>query len=479
MSYYSTTLQKGSKGDEVKKWQEYLNTQGYGLSVDGDFGTNTYNATIDYQTKNGLGVDGIVGAKTWAKAGFSNVNTPVSAPTATTLPTYTPNDTTPYGGTVIGQDKDGNDITDKQARNDAYNAIGGYGDPTWSRQEEYGDKVDEYLGRGPFSYDFNADALYQQYKDMYMQQGKMAMQDTMGQAAAMTGGYGNSYAATAGNQSYQQYLGKLNEVIPELYQLALSKYNQEGQDMLNAIGLLENDRAMYLEDWQRGYDKLLDGYNLADGMYQDNSSEYYTNLANKNNASDKEFDAALAIADRETEQAWNQAKWDETQRLNELDRAAAITTGSGGSSGGGSGSGSGGGKKVMYDDSGNVKEGYTTTNTAYFDDDGNFKKATFSKYDDDGNAVWYIDGKTVVRQKGANPYTGTINPDLLNRRGKYDPDNAFSATPYQPNNINGQKLSKSGIKDFVNGVEQNVWKTPDGKLWIWDGTQNKYLSYTE
>ena len=59
--YYTTTLQKGSKGNEVKEWQNFLNSQGYNLSVDGDFGDNTYAATVEWQSKNGLGADGIVG----------------------------------------------------------------------------------------------------------------------------------------------------------------------------------------------------------------------------------------------------------------------------------------------------------------------------------------------------------------------------------------------------------------------------------
>lgn len=75
---------------------------------------------------------------------------------------------------------------------------------------KYGDQIqallDKILNRDPFKYDFNADPMYQMYKDRYLQQGRMAMQDTMGDAAALTGGYGNSYAATAGQQAYQSYL---------------------------------------------------------------------------------------------------------------------------------------------------------------------------------------------------------------------------------------------------------------------------------
>lgn len=99
---------------------------------------------------------------------------------------------------------------------------------------------DKINNREKFSYDLNGDALYQQYKDKYIQQGKMAMQDTMGQAAALTGGYGNSYAATAGNQAYQAHLENLNDVVPELWQMAYDRYKQEGQDLLNQYSMAKD-----------------------------------------------------------------------------------------------------------------------------------------------------------------------------------------------------------------------------------------------
>ena len=125
----------------------------------------------------------------------------------------------------------------KQSAENAYKA---FADKGFSSEKiGLADEVlNKYMNRDPFSYDFNADALYQQYKDKYIQQGKMAMQDTMGQAAAMTGGYGNSYAATVGNQAYQAQLNNLNDIIPELYQLAYDKYNQDGQNMLNQYSML-------------------------------------------------------------------------------------------------------------------------------------------------------------------------------------------------------------------------------------------------
>ena len=87
--------------------------------------------------------------------------------------------------------------------------------------------------RKPFQYDINTDALYQQAAQQYIQQGQKAMMDTMGQAAALTGGYGNSYAQSVGQQTYQGYLQGLYEQMPQYAQLALDRYNQEGQDMVN------------------------------------------------------------------------------------------------------------------------------------------------------------------------------------------------------------------------------------------------------
>lgn len=54
------------------------------------------------------------------------------------------------------------------------------------------------------------------------------MQDTMGQAAALTGGYGNSYAQGVGQQAYQGYLQQLNDNVPQLQAQALQTYQVGG-----------------------------------------------------------------------------------------------------------------------------------------------------------------------------------------------------------------------------------------------------------
>jgi hypothetical protein len=115
------------------------------------------------------------------------------------------------------------------------------------------DLVNEVLNRPGFSFDMDSEALYQQYADQYSRMGQMAMQDTMGQAQAMTGGYGNSYAQTAGQQTYQNYMQGLNEAIPDLYQMALDRYMMEGDLLMDKYALMADREAIAEE--QRRYDQ--------------------------------------------------------------------------------------------------------------------------------------------------------------------------------------------------------------------------------
>lgn len=126
---------------------------------------------------------------------------------------------------------------------------------------------------GDFSYDIDRDALYQQYKDKYIQQGKLAMGDAIGQASSMTGGYGNSYAQSVGQQAYQNQLDNLNDIVPELYQMALDKHNMGLDNLYNQYGLLssEYDREYGLH--QDEYSKLLDQLGIA-------KDDYYYELEN-------------------------------------------------------------------------------------------------------------------------------------------------------------------------------------------------------
>jgi peptidoglycan hydrolase-like protein with peptidoglycan-binding domain len=59
-------VQQGTHGQAVRGVQALLSEKySYGIAVDGDFGPATNNAVRDFQDKNGLAVDGIVGPQTW------------------------------------------------------------------------------------------------------------------------------------------------------------------------------------------------------------------------------------------------------------------------------------------------------------------------------------------------------------------------------------------------------------------------------
>lgn len=155
---------------------------------------------------------------------------------------------------------------------------------------------DRINNREAFSYDVNADALYQQYKNQYMTQGKLAMQDAIGKASAMTGGYGNSYAATVGNQAYQGYVNKLNDVVPQLYQLAYDKYNQETKDLYNQYDLAKN---MYDTEYNQYRDTVND-WNTEENRLRNN----YTTLYN-NDRSAFENDRSFAQSNYQNERNWD------------------------------------------------------------------------------------------------------------------------------------------------------------------------------
>lgn len=63
-------LKLGSKGEDVKKLQQKL-----GIGADGSFGPGTEKAVKDWQVKNGLKADGIIGDASWSKLFASESNT--------------------------------------------------------------------------------------------------------------------------------------------------------------------------------------------------------------------------------------------------------------------------------------------------------------------------------------------------------------------------------------------------------------------
>ena len=181
---------------------------------------------------------------------------------------------------------------------------------------------DQITNRKPFQYDLNQDALYQQYKEQYQRLGRTAMQDTMGQAASLTGGYGSTYAEQVGQQTYNAYLQSLNDIVPELYDRAYGRYQDEGQDLYNRYGLVSDRESM-------DYSK-----------YRDTVSDYYNDLADARSSYDSEWNRDYTqysdmLSYWQQKAAQEQAYWQSQQRT------AGGSGGGGGGRAGSSGTGSG------------------------------------------------------------------------------------------------------------------------------------------
>lgn len=266
-----TELRKGATGNNVSAMQTALANAGYSVNASGSFDDATEAALRNYQQANGLTVDGIAGDQTLSKLYGTGNQTDTTG--------YTPS-------AAVTQ-------AQKYLESVQANKLGSY-------QSKYTDQMDDLLNqittRGPFSYDPTNDPLYNIYKDRYQVEGRRAMQDTMGQAAALTGGYGNSYAQIAGQQQYNQYIERMNDLVPELQQQAYKRYNDEGDRLAQNYALLgdaeDRDYGRYNDDynrWLTGERNAQSDYlNLYDRDYQaytgdreqaNNDREYAYNTA--------------------------------------------------------------------------------------------------------------------------------------------------------------------------------------------------------
>lgn len=272
-------LSYGSQGDEVKRLQTALNQNGYGLAVDGIYGVKTQAAVRDYQSRQSLSVDGIAGPLTQGRLyGSGSASGPsssgglnlsgVSKETAEALKTpYSP----PRAAETAAPEAP--DLS--------------YLDAAWEALQN----------QGPFSYELSDDTLYRQYAALYQRWGREAMEDAAGQAAALTGGYGSSYAQQAGAQAYGAQMQELSALAPEFYDRALDAYEAAssalGSRFSSALQRAEGEYQRYqdqLED-QRAQQQREE--ELSYQEYRD-MLDYYLRLAELENA-DYQWRQAYAL----------------------------------------------------------------------------------------------------------------------------------------------------------------------------------------
>ena len=96
--------------------------------------------------------------------------------------------------------------------------------------------------------DWTKGSQYQALADRYSASGRMSMQDVLGQVASRTGGLASSYATTAAQQQYNQYMAQLEEVARQLY-------SQERGDLMDSASLYRN---LANDEYDRYRDSLSD-----------------------------------------------------------------------------------------------------------------------------------------------------------------------------------------------------------------------------
>lgn len=194
-------------------------------------------------------------------------------------------------------------------------------------QQQIDGLLNRIMNREKFEYNMNADPLYQQYKDQYAMNGNLAMRDTMGQAAALTGGYGSSYATAAASQANDAYMRQLNDKSMDLYQLALQKYNNETQELLNQYNATLSAEDMAYQRYLQEYDQW-----DANRQFAYNQALAAAEQANNDrNFSFNEYQAALDQynADRNYEYTLGRDKvsdshWKKEYNLNKKQVEAAL-----------------------------------------------------------------------------------------------------------------------------------------------------------
>ena len=237
-----------------------------------------------------------------------------------------------------------------------------------------------------------------------------------------------------------QYKNSLLQTQIEQQQATEDRYYSRWQDVLTQMNQ-ENQFAESIRQYEQNYAEQVRQYNqnyaqqekeYEEGIRQfDEQMAYYRQKDAEENAykikqleeQKRQFEKEYAL--KQQQMAQEQAQWEKEYALSKasLSSKSSSSGGSGGVVKGGSG--------------GSVKAG------------------------------------TSKAQVNTQYYSGSLNPDT-----KYGTFNTTdkNGVKYQPNNVGGSKLSKTGLTISNNGVTQNVWKAKNGKYYYWEGRQNKYIS---
>lgn len=150
-------------------------------------------------------------------------------------------------------------------------ALGGYnGDPA-AIYEQY---LAQKNAMGPFKYDYASDPMYQQYAQQYGNAGKRAMEDTLAQVSARTGGLASSYAGSAAQQAYNRYMTDLDNIVPQLEQIAYNRYRDQQSDLASDYNARMQQEALAWDRYRADRNDIDNDISL---LYQLGNNAYNRN----------------------------------------------------------------------------------------------------------------------------------------------------------------------------------------------------------
>ena len=139
-----------------------------------------------------------------------------------------------------------------------------------SYTSKYKDKIDGVMGKldgmKDFSYDPTRDAAYEQYKNSYTRQAKLANENAQANASAISGGYGSSYGTQAGQSAYQNAMAGLSSATNSLY-------SQKKSDLQSQLSGYQQAEAQDYEKYQTNYQNWENQRNYYQSAYNQAASE--------------------------------------------------------------------------------------------------------------------------------------------------------------------------------------------------------------
>ena len=232
-------LAYGSSGSDVRALQEALRKAGYNIAADGVYGAETRNAVRQYQSAQGLGVDGIAGQQTFGSLGIGS------------------------GGSTAGG---------------GYNNSGLTTDQIVEMQNYYGTAADGLWGQNSTAAagGLNAQQAWQQYQQQKQQQTQQQMQETMMPSMM---GFEDFYNRMGGADFEKMLRENINASVQQAvnsYEAQKQETEQDAQEMARQayVAKLLGEKNMAQRLAAGGY-----AGGMAESAMLESETNYQNNLA--------------------------------------------------------------------------------------------------------------------------------------------------------------------------------------------------------